>query len=91
LEEFADKTPKGVIRRRKLKKDGHYNGQKKKTIYDLQNTTQKTKDPAIPIVMSVLFQFTSSDYSFWCFQIIKPFLENLYIFCEHFALVTINL
>jgi len=38
---------KGIIRRRKLKKDRQHNGQKKKdkrTNNCLQNTTQKTKD-----------------------------------------------
>ena len=41
---FEDTTE--VIRNCKLKKDGQYNGQRKKnkkTINDLQNTTQKTK------------------------------------------------
>ena len=37
---------KGVFRSRKSKKDRQYNGQKKRTNNDLQNTTQKTEDGA---------------------------------------------
>jgi len=41
-EKFED--TKGVIRRRKSKKDRHYNSQKQKGQKDKQNITQKTKN-----------------------------------------------
>ena len=47
--ESTSGKPKGAIRRRKSKKDTHYNGQKKKderSNNDIQNITHKTKDRA---------------------------------------------